>query len=152
MGEMGTLYWALLIVGLGTLLVQLAMSGHEEGDFDITADAETEDIDADATDHADTPDGRAEVSGSSSLFLSLRPWTFAALGFGGVGACLQGLHLTSSLVAFVAALGGGLACGFAAAWTLNVLVQNPAKQFDDARSPHDPAVREPTEDGSSGTD
>jgi membrane protein implicated in regulation of membrane protease activity len=118
---MGTLYWAALIVGLGTILLQLAMSGHGDGEVDAGADADVDDADVDADAHADTHGWHAEASGFLPIFLSLRFWTFAALGFGMVGAGMQGFRLTSAVVTFVVALSMGLASGLAAAWTFRAL-------------------------------
>lgn len=119
---MGTLYWAALIVGLGTILLQLAMSGHGDADMDASADADM-DASADADLHADADahGGHAEPSGFLPIFLSIRFWTFAALGFGMVGASLQGFHLTSAPVALAAAVAMGLAAGLVASWTFRAL-------------------------------
>ncbi len=110
---MGILYLAALIIGGGTLAVQLVL-GH---DADADADA---DLDADGDVHADGGHGDG---GFAAVVLSLRFWTFGLLSFGLVGTLLHYLHLAGSLATPVLAVAMGLASGFFAAWVLATLMR-----------------------------
>ena len=73
----GVLYLAALIVGAGTLLLQLFGSGDADAGQDLDHAAADADADADAG------GGHAHgVSGFVPIFLSLRFWTFGLLAFG----------------------------------------------------------------------
>jgi membrane protein implicated in regulation of membrane protease activity len=99
---MGIVYLAALIVGLGTLVVQLAFAGHGDADHGDHGHGDA--------DHGDKHAGSA--TGAVAIFLSLRFWTFAALAFGLSGSLLHHFALASSGVvlalASIAGLGSGL--------------------------------------------
>jgi membrane protein implicated in regulation of membrane protease activity len=119
----GALYLGSLIVGLGILLMQVALStgkdvdaGGKSLDFDADADA---DVAGDAhADHAQPVGGEAGLVG---LFLSFRFWTFALAGFGLVGSGLHFPDLASQPVALVAALLVGFVAGIGASYTFRAL-------------------------------
>src|SRR6188768_3751822 len=76
-GGVGVLYLAALILGLGTIMVQLLMGGH--GDADGSAGVD-HDVDQDVDAHH--AGGHGEVDhGFLPIFLSLRFWIFGALAF-----------------------------------------------------------------------
>ena len=113
---MGVLYLAALILGLGTIMVQLLMGGDGDADADAGGDADVQDMD---TDHADA---HAEAdSGFLPIFLSLRFWIFGSLAFGMVGSLLHFLGLASGLVTLVAASVMGVGSGMLASWIFRVL-------------------------------
>lgn len=97
---MGIVYLASLIVGLGVLVVQLAMGG-KSGDH----------VDADGDDGGH--DGKELSHGSDfvSLFLSTRFWIFASLAFGLSGSLIHFLALASVLATALIAGGAGVGSG-----------------------------------------
>lgn len=110
---MGVLYLAALILGLGTVMVQLLMGGH--GDADAGGQA-SPDVDTDHADaHADAD------SGFLPIFLSLRFWIFGSLAFGMVGSLLHFLGLAPALVTLVVASVMGVGSGMLASWIFRVL-------------------------------
>jgi len=111
----GVLYLAALILGLGTIMVQLLMGGH--GDAEVHAGASVE-VDH-GTDHGDAH-GEAD-SGFLPIFLSLRFWIFASLAFGMVGSLLHFLGLASDLVTLSVASVMGIGSGTLASWIFRVL-------------------------------
>jgi membrane protein implicated in regulation of membrane protease activity len=120
----GILYLAALIIGLGTIGVQLFMAGDGNGDADVDAhadiDADAElDLDADADAH-----GHGDVhadGGFLPIFLSLRFWTFGLMAFGMVGSLLHYLRLAGGLFTPIVAVALGLASGFLASWVFRAL-------------------------------
>ncbi len=124
---MGILYLAALIVGLGTISLQLFMSGDGDGDADADADAHADlDADADAdVDHGDAGDhADAHADGGFlPIFLSLRFWTFGLMAFGLVGTLLHYLRLAGGLVTPITAIAMGLVCGFLASWVFRALTR-----------------------------
>jgi membrane protein implicated in regulation of membrane protease activity len=119
----GALYLGSLIIGLGILLLQVAMSSGKDVDgggksFDLHAGA-----DADAAGHVDQDGGHASGGdgGLVGLFLSFRFWTFAMAGFGLVGSALHFLHLASATAALVTASLVGMVAGVGASWTFRKL-------------------------------
>jgi membrane protein implicated in regulation of membrane protease activity len=124
-----SVYWAALIVGLGTALLQL-LSGHGHADaggadseIDLDADG---DLHAGDIDHAgdaghDAGTGHAGGGVFLPIFLSLRFWMFALLAFGMVGAAVQTLGLASTWVTAFLAVGMGLAAGLGASWAFAAL-------------------------------
>lgn len=110
------LYLAALILGLGTVMVQLLMGGEGDGDAgDASADVE-HDLDADQGDaHAEAD------SGFLPIFLSLRFWIFGSLAFGMVGSLLHFLGLASAVVTLVVSIVMGIGSGMLASWTFRVL-------------------------------
>jgi membrane protein implicated in regulation of membrane protease activity len=110
----GVLYLAALIVGAGTLLLQLFGSG----DADAGQDLDHAAADADA----DAGGGHAHgVSGFVPIFLSLRFWTFGLLAFGLVGTLLHFLNLAPALLVAALALVMGFGSGLLASWVFRAL-------------------------------
>ena len=107
---MGILYLAALIVGVGTIAMQLLFSGHGDADADAHLD-----VDADHG-HVGHGDG-----GFLPIFLSLRFWTFAFLAFGMVGTLLHYFRMTTSPVTIGLAVAMGLVSGLAASLTFRLL-------------------------------
>ena len=124
---MGIIYLAALIVGIGTLSLQLLSSGKDidaDAGFDVDADADFDadgdfDADADANGHVGHGAG-----GFLPIFLSLRFWTFAFFAFGMVGTLLHYFRISSSLTTAVAASVMGLGCGALASWIFQRLSRN----------------------------
>jgi membrane protein implicated in regulation of membrane protease activity len=112
---MGLVYLFALVVGLGTLLVQIAMGlkgdAHAEGEPELEAGGHG--------DHAG-PAGSKDIgkavdsgeAGALSLFLSTRFWIFAALAFGMSGSLIHVFELAGTIATFVIAgltgIGSGL--------------------------------------------
>ena len=126
---MGILYLATLIVGLGTILVQLVGAGDADGDADVDAGADV-DADAHADVGADGDGGHGHGHGHGATdasvlatFLSMRFWTFLLMAFGMVGTLLHYLELASSVVTLVCAVAMGLASGFIASWVFRSLAR-----------------------------
>lgn len=138
---MGILYLAALILGGGTILVQLFMGHDADADAGVDVDADA-DFDADADmDVAGGPEldaaheADSDVAGFAAVFLSLRFYTFGLLAFGMVGTLLYYPHLSSPTVSLVAAIAMGLASGFLASWIFQSLKRSAvssASQQDDA--------------------
>lgn len=126
---MGILYLAALIIGFGTIALQLAMGGESDADADADAhiDAELDgDADADADgDHAHADHGHGD-GGFLPIFLSLRFWTFTLLAFGLSGSLIHYLDLANSGVALAIALALGLGAGLTASLTFRVLSKSEA--------------------------
>jgi membrane protein implicated in regulation of membrane protease activity len=124
----GLVYLAALIIGFGTIALQLFMAGDADGDadaghVDMEADAGG-DADADADhghDHAGHGDG-----GFLPIFLSIRFWTFTLLAFGLSGTLLHYLDLTSRMIVPFIALGLGLGSGLLASLTFRALQKTEA--------------------------
>lgn len=112
---MGTVYVAALIVGLGTVLLQIALSS---GGADADAHVPGGDVHVDTG--ADAHSG-PDLAGFFALFMSLRFWVFALLAFGLTGTISTWLGLASAPVTLVASLALGLGSGFLAAWVVHAL-------------------------------
>jgi membrane protein implicated in regulation of membrane protease activity len=107
---MGLVYLAALVVALGALLLPTILGGHgaDPGhDVDAGHDA----------------DGHAAGHGEPivALFLSLRFWSFAALGFGLSGTLLHAFALAGPAGVLALACGAGLASGLFAALAFRAL-------------------------------
>lgn len=132
---MGLVYLAALIVGFGTIALQLFMSGEGDGDAgadghvdaELDADADADlDADAHADVHADLHGGHGGHGGHGDggflpIFLSLRFWTFTLLAFGLSGSLLHYLDLAASPVTLGVALGLGLFSGLLASLAFRAL-------------------------------
>jgi membrane protein implicated in regulation of membrane protease activity len=134
----GVIYLGALIVGLGTILLQLFMSGDGDADADagghdvaIDADADA-DVGADADADADAGGHDGDVHGHGGhditggflpIFLSLRFWTFGLMAFGIVGTLLSYLGLAAPLLTAVLAAGMGGGSGFFASWSFRALAR-----------------------------
>jgi membrane protein implicated in regulation of membrane protease activity len=122
---MGLVYLFALVVGLGTLLVQIAMGlkgdAHAEGEPELEAGghgdhagpAGSKDIGhAGPTGSKDI--GKAVDSGEAgalSLFLSTRFWIFAALAFGMSGSLIHVFELAGTIATLVIASLTGIGSG-----------------------------------------
>jgi membrane protein implicated in regulation of membrane protease activity len=115
----GIFYLAALIVGAGTIVLQLVLSGDggAEAHADVDGDAH---FDAD-TDAATGHDAGHADSGVLPIFLSVRFWTFGLLAFGLVGTLLHFFHLASAALVPLIAVGMGLGSGFSASWVFRAL-------------------------------
>ena len=142
---MGILYLAALIMGLGTIALQLLLAGHGDADADadhelaVDADAGAHDLAVDADVHdlaADAAPG-TELEASASheaghaaggaflpIFLSLRFWVFGLMAFGMVGTLLHYLRLAPVVVIPFVAAAMGLASGLFAAWSFRALARS----------------------------
>jgi membrane protein implicated in regulation of membrane protease activity len=124
----GIFYLAALIIGLGTIGVQLFMAGDGDADADAHADLDADaggelDVDADA-DAGDHGHGDAQAGGGFlPIFLSLRFWTFGLMAFGMVGSLLHYFRLAGGLVTPIVAVALGLVSGFVASWVFRALTR-----------------------------
>jgi membrane protein implicated in regulation of membrane protease activity len=115
---MGHAYLFALVVSLGVLMVQIvagARGGGHHGDLGHGGGGHG---------HAAGHAHHAAVDGDAgfwTLFLSLRFWTFAALGFGLSGTLLHQLGLAHPLVALCVAITTGLGSGLFAAMAYRML-------------------------------
>ena len=107
---MGLAYLFALVVSLGLLAVQVVMAGR---DVDSDGDAD-HDADHEAHDGADT-------HGALAIVLSVRFWTFFALGFGMSGSLLHFLALAPPIAVFLIAATAGVASGAFAALAFRAL-------------------------------
>jgi membrane protein implicated in regulation of membrane protease activity len=102
-------YVAALIVGAGTILMQLVFAGHDAGGGHDVGGA-----------HDASHDAEHDV-GAWSIFLSARFWTFALLAFGMVGALITAFGFAGTTLTLLLALASGLAAGFVAGLTFRAL-------------------------------
>ncbi|MCK6532946.1 MAG: hypothetical protein L6Q84_08245 [Polyangiaceae bacterium] len=131
---MGILYLAALIIGFGTIALQLAMGGDSHGDADVGGDGADAHLDADAgadaDAHGDAEHGHGDhghgEGGFLPIFLSLRFWTFTLLAFGLSGSLVHYLDLASSPVTLAMAVGLGLGAGLLASLTFRALSKSEA--------------------------
>ena len=143
---MGYAYVFALIVGAGILTIQSILGSKDadadadhdfdadgdadlDGDFDADADLDADaDVDADADADAD---GETDIDGHSAqevawdggfvaLFLSVRFWVFACLGFGLSGSLLT-LTSVGAIPTAITAIVLGLTCGLGAALAFRTL-------------------------------
>jgi membrane protein implicated in regulation of membrane protease activity len=112
-GAVGIVYLAALVLGLGSILVQLFSGG--DGDADDHEFHTGGDGDADGHDHAHGS------LGFLPIFLSLRFWTFALMTFGIIGTLLRFLKLSDPVTTALLSSGAGLAAGFTAGWLFRAL-------------------------------
>lgn len=125
----GLIYLAALIVGFGTIALQLFMSGDSDSDADADGHVDAEldadgDVDADAHGevHADHGGhGGHGDGGFLPIFLSLRFWTFTLLAFGLSGSLLHYLDLAASPVTLGVALALGIFSGLLASLAFRAL-------------------------------
>jgi membrane protein implicated in regulation of membrane protease activity len=110
---MGFIYLAALVVGLGAILLPSILGGHG-GDGADGGDGGEPDHDG-ASAHA----GHGEPL--VALFLSLRFWSFAALGFGLSGSLLHLFALAAPGAVLALALGSGALSGLFAALAFRAL-------------------------------
>ena len=125
---MGIVFLIALVLGMGTIAVQLLMSGDSDADADVGHDLDADfdaDVDADTVHvgEADPADSMAADGGAGvfALFLSIRFWTFGLMAFGLCGSLLHYLHLASSPVTLALALVMGVGSGLLASWSFRAL-------------------------------
>jgi membrane protein implicated in regulation of membrane protease activity len=132
--RVGVIYLGALIVGLGTILLQLFMSGDGDADadaggHDISIDADA-DVDAEAGGHEFDADAHAGHGGHDitggflPIFLSVRFWTFGLMAFGIVGTLLSYLGLAAPLLTGLLAVAMGVGSGFFASWSFRALARS----------------------------
>lgn len=109
---MPILYLAALVIGIGSVAVQLLGTGDSNGDAHAGGDHGG----------AESHDGHGEA-GFLPIFLSLRFWTHGLLAFGIVGTTLHYLNLAGRTATLVSALAIGLFSGLLAAWVLRALAR-----------------------------
>lgn len=127
---MGIIYLAALVIGVGTIAVQLLFAGKGDGAELDGADADGGDADGDA-------DADGHVHGDAGLMpflLSLRFWTFFLLAFGMVGTLLHVFQLASSWLTPILAVVMGAGSGALATWTFRALKR---AETTSAASPRD---------------
>ncbi len=109
---MAIVYVAALVLGLGTIFVQLFGSSDAEGGHDV--------------DHGGGHhDGEGvHAGGALAAFLSLRFWTFLLMAFGLVGTLLSVLGLAGPVVTVACATAMGLFSGAAASLTFRALARS----------------------------
>lgn len=122
---MGTAYLVAMIIGLGTVVVQLLLSGDKDFSHDVDVGHDLDvahgaDLTADGSDVE--PDGGDQHHGGSpmaplAVILSLRFWTFALMAFGMLGSFLHFFDLASFWTTLGCSLGLGFASGWLASWT-----------------------------------
>lgn len=122
---MGILDLAALIIGFGTIALQLVMGGDHGADADADAGADAggdadADVDADHGDGGHGEHGHAD-GGFLPIFLSLRFWTFTLMAFGLSGSLIHYLDLANSVVALSVAVALGLGAGLLASLTFRAL-------------------------------
>lgn len=136
---MGYAYLFALIVGLGILSIQSVLGSKDadadhdhdldaDGDADFEADADA-DVDADADADADhemganahTDHETGWDAGFVALFLSVRFWVFASLGFGMSGSLLTFFTGVGVVPTAITAIVMGLVCGLGAATAFRAL-------------------------------
>jgi membrane protein implicated in regulation of membrane protease activity len=130
---MGYAYLFALIVGLGILSIQAVLGSKDGGDGDMDGDADADmDADGDADADADADgdaDGDAHTeqelawSGADfvTLFLSVRFWVFACLGFGLSGTLLHFVTSVGAIPTAITACILGLSSGLSAALMFRLL-------------------------------
>lgn len=134
----GIVYLAALIVGLGVLGIGILLPGGDAdgadagdaGDLDVDVDV---DMDAAGGGHAHAGHGHAADMGAIAIFLSLRFWSYALMGFGLVGTGLHFLGLAGSLVTLILAIGVGLLSGLIASATFRALSRAETSSGGEAR-------------------
>lgn len=120
---MGIFYLAALIVGFGTIALQLLMGGAGDADADAGGDADADtDVDHGDVDHGDGHGEHGHADGGFlPIFLSLRFWTFSFLAFGLSGSMLHFLNWASSTTTLIVALSLGLLSGIGVSWVFRAL-------------------------------
>jgi membrane protein implicated in regulation of membrane protease activity len=113
---MGVAYLAALVAALGVLLVQVFAGAHGGHHADVNA--------AHAA-HAHDANTEGEAA-FWTVFLSLRFWLFAALGFGLSGSLLHWFGSVSPLATLLVAAGAGFGSGLFAALAFRLLRRGSA--------------------------
>jgi membrane protein implicated in regulation of membrane protease activity len=154
---MGLAYLFALLVGMGILTIQAVLGSkdadtegdvgadkdfdaHKDFDKDIALGGDAGDIDADADAHAEGDHGAHHdhggmgIAGAVALFLSLRFWIFASLGFGLSGTLLTYLTDVNDVVTLVAAIVMGLGSGLGAALAFRALKRTSSRTAEHTSS------------------
>lgn len=128
---MGLVYLFFLLVGLGLLMLQAVLGSKDadhggfEKDLHLEAGADAHadgaDHDHDAADHAEHEHGDMGFGGLMALFLQVRFWVFAFLGFGLSGTLLTYLSSVGFLPTLITAMVLGVGSGFTAALAFKLL-------------------------------
>jgi membrane protein implicated in regulation of membrane protease activity len=142
---MGTVYLIALLIGLGTVVMQLLLSGdgaHAGGDVGHADPGPALEADGDLSAHghvdlhADAQGGDQLALGSDlaalAVVLSLRFWTFAAMAFGLFGSTMHFLGLASPRSTLIASVVLGLFCGWLASYTFYKLGRRSANTGSEA--------------------
>lgn len=120
---MGLVYLASLVVGLGILLVQVALGGRGTGH-------EVGDVVGDTGDtgpaHDLTKVGHAGDNGPLAVVLSFRFWVFALLAFGLSGSLLHFLDLAGSFATAIIAGAAGIGSGAFASLVVRAVTRSSA--------------------------
>jgi membrane protein implicated in regulation of membrane protease activity len=124
----GILYLAALIVGFGTIALQLVMSGDSDSGADVHAGG---DVHVDA-DHGDSHGLHAD-GGFLPIFVSLRFWTFLLLAFGLSGTLLHYLDLANPMIVLPIAAVLGVVSGLVASLTFRALGRSEANSAASTR-------------------
>ncbi len=155
-------YLFALIVGLGILTIQAFLGSKDadadgdtglDKDVDLSADADADadfdadaDADADVDADADADAGHAHAGAHTdqelawtgadfiALFLSIRFWIFACLGFGLSGSLLHYFTGVDELATAIAAICLGLGSGLAAALAFRILKKTASAVAEHAAS------------------
>ena len=115
MQAMGLVYLASLVVGLGVLVVQVALGGRT-GSHDF----------GHAGGHDLAKVGHAGDDGPLAVVLSFRFWIFALLGFGLSGSLLHYLNLAAPAATAMLAGAAGIASGAFAALVVRAVARSSA--------------------------
>ena len=106
-----------------------------DADADLDADADADfDVDGDADAHTGV-DGNKDVGGVGgvvAMFLSVRFWVFAFLGFGLSGTLLTFLSSVGAVPTAITAIVMGLVCGFGAAAAFGALKRTASEHTEHA--------------------
>lgn len=116
---MGPVYLAALVIGLGVLLVQIALGGRG-GDHALGHAG------SHVPGHDLAKSGRAGDDGPLAVVLSFRFWIFALLGFGLSGSLLHYLDLAGPAVAAIVAGAAGIGSGMFASLVVRSVTRGAA--------------------------
>lgn len=124
---MGLVYLASLVIGLGILLVQVALGGRdgEHGLGHMTGHAGGAPADP-AAGHELLKGGHPGDDGPLAVVLSFRFWIFALLGFGLSGSLLHFLSLAGTGAAALLAIATGIASGTFAGLVVRAVARSSA--------------------------
>jgi membrane protein implicated in regulation of membrane protease activity len=131
---MGAIYLAALIIGLGVLGLQFFLGGDGHGDAGhALGDGDHGDAHASGDKALATAGGGHADFGVVAIFLSLRFWTFGALGFGLVGSIAHFAAIASPLLTAIAAIVMGVGSGALASSVFNALSKTQVSSGAEAR-------------------
>ncbi|MFS8069835.1 MAG: hypothetical protein ACMG6S_26010 [Byssovorax sp.] len=124
---MGLVYLASLVIGLGILLVQVALGGRDgQHNLDhLTGDVGDAAADP-AAGHDPIKGGHPGDDGPLAVVLSFRFWIFALLGFGLSGSLLHFLDLAGAGAVAILASAAGIGSGAFAALVVRAVTRSSA--------------------------